>query len=85
MIFKWQRKKLVDSLLALRGKERTVATWDALVKDTGKSRLAFCHDNDIPYESFSRWINGVQEPNEASIQMVMAAFVKEGVYPCQTA
>lgn len=79
MIFKNQRKKMLTALVELRRKAVVVASWDDLVHKTGKSRQTFCHDHGIPYESFSRWINGVQEPGWQSIQMVMAAFRKEGV------
>lgn len=79
MAFEKQRRKLIHKLLDLRRKRAVIAAWLLLVPRTGKSTFQFCLDNNIPPESYSRWVNSVQEPSWESIQVVTDALKKEGV------
>jgi hypothetical protein len=76
MIYKKQYEKLRTATAELRKKSAVVALWNSRIYNTGQTIDGFCRAHKIPPESYSRWVNGGQEPGWDTIHRVEVALIK---------
>ena len=73
MLFKIQMEKALERVATLEHKNAVVPQWRTRIKAMGITVRSFCKVCAIREESFSRWVNGIQEPDDENMLLVQHA------------